>query len=82
MYQNFDEESKSTQQVQTAVPQYAHKVQYGCKCACYVQCVGYASVNTVYDICSYVESNYVLVANDYTTYAVSPTRKAAPRKDV
>ena len=47
MYQNIDE-INSTQQVQTAVQQYAHKVQYECMCACCVQCAGYTSVHAVY----------------------------------
>ena len=54
-------------------------------CACCVQSPGCTSrlpVSCIYMVCSYVESNSVLVADDDTTSAVSPTRGGAPRKDV
>ena len=34
----------------------------------------------LYMVCSYVESNSVLVSDGDTTSAVSPTRRGAPRK--
>ena len=44
---------------------------------CYIQFAGYTSVYAVLRMQLYVESNSVLVANDDTTSAVSPTRRGA-----
>ena len=51
-------------------------------CVCYIQFAGYTSVYFVPGVCnSYVESNSVLlVANDDTISAVSPTRRGAHEK--
>ena len=46
---------------------------------CYIQFAGYTSVYVV-PVCSYVESNSVLDANDDTTSAVSPTSRGAHEK--
>ena len=48
-----------------------------CVCVCYIQFDGYTSVYIV-PVCSYMESNSVLDADDDTTSsAVSPTRRGA-----
>ena len=54
-----------------------------CVCARYIQFAGNTSVYVVPGVCnSYVDSNSVLlvVANDDTTFAVSPTRRGAHEK--
>ena len=49
-------------------------------------CTTYSVLGTpaciLYIVCSYVDPNPVLVADDDTTSAVSPTRRGAPRNDV
>ena len=43
-----------------------------CVCVCYIQFAGYTDI-----VCSHVESNSVLVADDDTISAVSPARRGA-----
>ena len=75
--QNLDEKKK-LKQVQTAVQQsYASFSLSTGMCVSYIQFAGYTSV---YVVCSYVELNSVLVADDDTTAAVSPTRRRAHGK--
>ena len=58
------------------------QLQCGGMCVYYVQRAGYTLTYILYMVCSYMESNSVLVENDDATSAVSPTRRGTPGKDV